>query len=85
MNPEALRFYQEALALFKQLGNPLGQASTLGNIGNVYFRQGKYEKALRSHQDALAIDKQLGDPLGQANAYTNIGNVYAEQGKYEEA
>jgi len=82
---EALRVYQDALTLAKQLGHPQVQANALMNIGNVYKAQGKWEEALGVYQDALALNKQLGDPLGQANVLVNIGNVYKAQGKYEEA
>ena len=56
-----------------------------GNIGNVYFNQGKYEDALKYHQDALTTFQEIDNPLGQANALGNIGLVYANQGKLEEA
>jgi tetratricopeptide (TPR) repeat protein len=82
---EALKSYQAALAIHKQIGNPLGEASVLGNIGIVYSTQGKLEEALESYQAALEIDKQIGNPLGEANALGNIGNVYFTQGKLEEA
>ena len=34
-----------------------------GNIGLVYFDQGKLEEALKSYQHALTIDKEIGNPL----------------------
>ena len=61
------------------------EAPFRSGLGNVYFRQGKYEEALKSLQDALATFKEIGNPLGQANDLMNIGNVYFNQGKLEEA
>jgi len=82
---QALESYEAALTIFKEIGNPQGQANALGNIGNVYFDQGKLEQALESHEAALTIHKEIGNPQGQANALGNIGKVYYYQGKYENA
>lgn len=43
----ALKSYQNALATFKEIDNPLGQANTLGKIGIVYRNQGKLEEGLK--------------------------------------
>ena len=73
------------LQMARKKGNREFEGAFLGNIGLVYFNQGKLEEALKSHQAAFEIHKQIGHPLGQANDLNNIGNVYAKQGKLEEA
>ena len=56
---EKLRAYQEALALFEQLGNPRGQANALANIGLVYASQGKTNEAIEWLTQAQALYQQL--------------------------
>jgi len=81
----AIYVYRDALAILKEIGNPLGQAAALNNIGNIYFVRGKLEEALKSYQDALTIHKEISKPLGQANTLLNIGRVYFNQDKKTEA
>ncbi len=58
---KALDYYQQSLAIEKQVGNEAGVGTTLNNIGLVYDNLGEYRKALDYYQQSLAIDKQLGD------------------------
>jgi tetratricopeptide (TPR) repeat protein len=57
---EALRFHQEALALFKQHGSLLGQANTLSNIGSVFAYQGKESEAVEWLTQAQTLYLQYG-------------------------
>ena len=41
----AKAYHEQALSLHTELGNPLGQAQDLGNLGLVAFEQGDYEAA----------------------------------------
>ena len=66
---------EQALALHRQLGNPLGEAIALGNLGAVALDQGDYAAAKDYLEQALALDRQLGNPLGEAAALGNLGLV----------
>ena len=83
--PKAENVFTAGLQIARKKGRKEFEGAFLGNIGNVYFDQGKLDEALRSFQAALDLFKQIGNPLGQANALGNIGNVYANQGKLDEA
>ena len=76
---------EESFKIYRQTGDPLGQANALGNIGLTYVDQGRLEEALEHCQKALEIFKGIGDPMGQASTLNNIGLVYRDQGKLEEA
>ena len=52
--------HREALKLHQEVGNLLGQADALTNIGLVYFPQGQLEEALESFQAAYAILQRIG-------------------------
>jgi CHAT domain-containing protein/Tfp pilus assembly protein PilF len=82
---QAIRKWEVALKLWKQVGDRRAEATTLDNIGLVYFDSGDKEKALKSFDDALAIRREVGDRRGEATTLTNIGAVYAELGENQQA
>jgi Ca-activated chloride channel homolog len=53
------------------------------NLGDAYYKQGKYEDAMRQFE-ALSADKKL-DKGKQAQAFHNLGNSYLQSKKYEES
>jgi len=58
-----------------QLGDRLGQANALLDLGPVRWLSGDYPGAAGALAEALAIFRDLGDQLGQANALTDLGVV----------
>ena len=73
---EALKAFQEALAIFKQIGDTAREETTLNNIGEAYHNLGQYKKALDYYQQALAIGKKIKDTPGEGTTLNNIGAVY---------
>ena len=49
----------------KAQGDKNGIASSLNNIGLIYWNQVNYEKALEYHSKSLATRKELGDKKGK--------------------
>jgi CHAT domain-containing protein len=80
-----LEFFEQALAIAKQIGDTAGSERTLNNIGAVYKKLGQYAKALEFYQQALAIAKQIGDTAGSERTLNNIGGVYPNLGQYAKA
>jgi|HubBroStandDraft_4_1064222.scaffolds.fasta_scaffold00006_175 tetratricopeptide (TPR) repeat protein len=72
---DALRSYQEALALFQQLSDHPGEAKALVGIGLVQMNQNQYGDALQAEQQALALLQQQDDPNEEATALSIIGVV----------
>ncbi len=50
-----------------------------GNLGNLFYKQGKYKEAVAHFTEALRLNP------GYAEAHNNLGNVLYTQGKYDEA
>jgi len=73
---KTLNYYQQSLAIDKQLENKAGEGTTLNNIGEVYNNLGEYSKALDYYQQSLDIHKQVGDKAGEGTILNNIGGVY---------
>ena len=82
---EALKAFQEALAIFKQIGDTAREETTLNNIGEAYHNLGQYKKALDYYQQALAIGKKIKDTPGEGTTLNNIGAVYRNLGQYTKA
>ncbi len=82
---EALVSCNQSLVIHKELGNKLGIASILNDLGVIYDGQGKIKEALDYHHQSLVIRKELGDKEGVAGSINNIGFNYSNQGKIEEA
>ena len=48
-------------------------------MGNVYKKQGNYEKAIEFYQKAIDINPRKDE------AFNNLGNIYVNKGNYEKA
>ena len=72
---EAITRHAAALRSARHLGDRLGQADALNNLGIVRERTGDYPGAARDLEEALGICRDLGDRRGQANALTSLGDV----------
>ncbi len=75
----------EALDLFRMLGDSHGQADVTLTLGNVHSHRGEYEKAQSSYDAALKRFQVVGNVVGKANARGNMGNVCMHQENLPEA
>ncbi len=82
---EGLAKIQQALLLFREIGERRGEGVVLNNIGRVYDSLGQYPKALEFYQQALAIRTEVGDKAGEGRTLNNIGLVYRNLGQYPKA
>lgn len=94
LNATGLSFYQQALAIFREVGNSpngdrfvsrSGESSTLASMGEMYSMLGQYAKARDFLQQALTIAKDIGDRSGETYALSTIGDVYSRLGEYPQA
>ncbi len=52
------------------------------NLGDSYYKQGRYEEAIQSYKNALSFTQ---DNLNKAKVFHNIGNALLKSQKYEES
>ena len=83
--PQALEYFQKSLAIKEELGDKMGIAKNLNNIGLIYMNQGNTPRALEYFQKSQAIKEELGDKKGIAVILNNIGLIYHDQGNYPRA
>jgi tetratricopeptide (TPR) repeat protein/transcriptional regulator with XRE-family HTH domain len=79
---EAVTRHQAAIEAARHLGDRLGRANALHDLGDVRRLMGDYPAAAQALEQALDIYRGLGDRLGQANALTDLGMVRRLTGDY---
>lgn len=83
---EALKTYQEALAIFRQYEATGGEANTLLLIGDLYAKLGNYSEALNSFNQALTVYKaDNSDIANQAYSWEYLGNTYHQMANLDQA
>jgi tetratricopeptide (TPR) repeat protein len=83
--PTALKYSLQALQQFKEIGDKLGTARILSDIGVVHWYQSNYPDALKYYLDALHINEEIGNKPDIAVTLCNIGIVYTSQKDYQKA
>lgn len=81
----ALQSLQQALIIYRQIGDRAGEGTTLIGIGSVYTNLGQYLNALQNYQQALVVAKQLGYQEEEGIILNTIGVVYERLGQYSNA
>ena len=69
----------------RQLGDRLGEANALNDLGDVQRLTGDYPAAAQVLEEALGIYRDLGDRLGEANALNDLGVVRLLTDNYRDA
>ena len=79
----ALKSWQQALQLYRELKYRPLEGRVLSNLGSTYDTLGNYSKAIEYHEQALAIAREIKDRLGEGVALGNLGNAHRLLGNYE--
>jgi tetratricopeptide (TPR) repeat protein/transcriptional regulator with XRE-family HTH domain len=82
---EAIIRHTAAIQAARDLGDRLGQAGAVSELGLVRRLTGDYPAAAQTLEQALGIYRDLGDRLGQAGALGDLGLVRRTTGDYPAA
>ena len=82
---KAIEFYQQSLAITKDIGDRSGEAGSLMSLGLAYRRLGQYDKAIEFYQQSLAIYQDIDARNGEARSLGNLGAAYRRLGQYDKA
>jgi tetratricopeptide (TPR) repeat protein/transcriptional regulator with XRE-family HTH domain len=82
---DAITRHTAAIQAAQHLGDRLGQANALNDLGDVRRLTNDYPAAAEAQEEALGIYRDLGDRLGQANALGDLGFVRWLTGEYPAA
>lgn len=82
---DALKKNNEALAIYKSIGDERGQGSVLNNMAMIFHNQGDYETALIYYNLSMKKREATNDLIGLGGGYNNIGNSYCDMGNYSKS
>ncbi|WP_392534355.1 CHAT domain-containing protein [Nostoc sp. C117] len=82
---KAIAKFQEALPLYRKIGDRSSEAFTVAHLGKIYSDLGQQEKALDYLNQALLLRRQLGDKTGETITLNNIGSTYSDLGELQKA
>ncbi|HMT20666.1 MAG TPA: tetratricopeptide repeat protein, partial [Promineifilum sp.] len=82
---EAADHFEEALALYREIGNLQGQAQAQNSLANVYFDMGRWTDADRFYRQAGQMFSQLGNVYNRVLVDNNLGGIALNQGRLDEA
>jgi tetratricopeptide (TPR) repeat protein/transcriptional regulator with XRE-family HTH domain len=79
---EAIARHTAAIQAARHLGDRLGEANALSDLGNVRQLTGDNSAAAQAIEQALGMYRELGDRLGEANALSTLGVVWRLMGDF---
>jgi CHAT domain-containing protein/tetratricopeptide (TPR) repeat protein len=82
---EALQSWEQALTIYREIGDPVGEANSLGNVGIAYGFLGQFDTAIEFLEQCLVISREIGDRVGEANSLGNLGVTYRFLGQFDTA
>lgn len=82
--PQAQALFHQALALFRQVPDPVGEALVLGNLAGLEREQGRHREAQAGYLEALELHR-VHSPRFMAVILVNLGVIHLEQGDLEVA
>ncbi len=82
---QALDNFNQALLIFRNLGERNGEALVLNDTGPAYAALGQKQKALDAYNQALALWREVGNRQGEALTLNNMGRLYNDLGQHQTA
>jgi eukaryotic-like serine/threonine-protein kinase len=82
---EALRNYQDSIAINEKIGQKWGISAALNEIGTVQTTSGKPDLALASYSKSLVLLREIGMKGDIADTLTNMGPIYQDLGRFDQA
>ena len=82
---QSLRWYKEALALYREQNNAEGQALALYGIGGIQQSRLDYAQAIKSYEKVIAVLHAQPQSSVAANALNSLAEIAIIQDQYEKA
>jgi tetratricopeptide (TPR) repeat protein len=65
---QAIDHHEQALTIFREIGDRGGEAEALNSLGEALLADGQRDQAHTRHRSALSLAEQIGDRYEQARA-----------------
>ncbi|MBP5971658.1 tetratricopeptide repeat protein [Brasilonema sp. CT11] len=82
---QALKTFQKASAIYREIGDRPNLGETLSIIGNIYYKFALYKQALDSFNQALVLLGEVGDKKAIVDAVNGLGAVHDKLGESSKA
>ncbi|OKH33495.1 hypothetical protein NIES2119_23260 [[Phormidium ambiguum] IAM M-71] len=82
---EAIKSWEAALKIYRNLENHQQEKAVLGNLGAAYLMLGNHQKAIAISQALLKIAQETNDRRSAGQALGNLGIAYRVLGNYNQA
>jgi tetratricopeptide (TPR) repeat protein/predicted Ser/Thr protein kinase len=76
---------EQALAIWRQIGQKRGLAFSLNEMASAQAVLGKSKEALANYQEALNLRREIGDRRGLGETLVDLGNFYDAGGDHDQA
>lgn len=83
--PESVTCFEQAMALYRELGDTEGEARAATNVANAHFELRRFSESLAAAQRSLVIQRSAGQRYGEGIALGILGGAYRELGRFGEA
>ena len=77
--------YEQAIGLYRQVGDALWEAHSVGGLADVALGRRDYDTARIRYQQTLELYRRVGDPRGQGNAIVRLSDIALERSDYATA
>ena len=81
----AVKYYQNAIGILRQVGDSSNMAAALLNAGDEYITINKWDSALIYTEEAALVFEKINSPMGEAYSLGNLGMIYAQIGDNRQA
>jgi class 3 adenylate cyclase/tetratricopeptide (TPR) repeat protein len=78
-------FRDLALPIYEEIGDLLGQAKVLNNLGTDAYFEGRWHEAVELYTRCRTVAQQAGDVVYAAIATNNVAEILSDQGRLDEA
>lgn len=82
---EAYNEFMISMVGFEEIGDSIGLANTLNNLGYFYLKQGQFKESIKYHKQSLKIKQKLGDQSSVAFSLESIAESYLRKGDLDSA
>ncbi|HEY4798277.1 MAG TPA: tetratricopeptide repeat protein, partial [Bacteroidia bacterium] len=82
---KAMEYYQLSRKKAEEVGDKLGLAAALLNIGNIYYDLKDYQSALEYQEKSFSMFREIGDKRGIGICLNAIANIYKSELNYSKA
>jgi tetratricopeptide (TPR) repeat protein len=77
--------YEQALSLYRKVGDLLGEAICIARLGEVALGRSDHDTARERYEQALPLFRKVGSLLGEANCIENLGNIALDRSDHDTA